>query len=642
MAPRRPRVGKLQGILSMPVEMWLEILSFLSPQDVLQLARSSKDLRSIFMSRSSIAIWKAARRTVECPPPISGFSEPAWANLLFMNTCNFCCKSVIRHIDFVFRTRICSKCSRKHVVTNPELADYDAQLPLIMTLLPTKAWPTRRVGYLPIQFLREEFEAVQAQFLFLPEVMKEEYRRERQRYVEEVSSFVPIGKAWCRKMEDEHQAELKQVKAARASAKGWEALGYGKAFDYPGFSFDFRYHRLVRQPRVLTPQGEISRHHLTERRSLVVKTGWSKISNTLILLAKDASEKQIHQERVSQVRERILVSRACARQGHRRSMQTALKHTSVVEVRLALAWSVFETFFPPGSPYATTIPSPMDFCTFRTVRNILDLPDDVTVDDQSFVPLLGLFHQQWMECTHNDLIRISVNSSDLESMEQKVSFLQLARNVFVCRVCVTRAELFYPEVLAHECCTRTSNPPQTVLSELDRRCAWNSNCLSRHDTLTSFMPTLIRAVGLDPEIATVRDIDALECYYHCLICQRLSPCSGGFKNIYGWRSFVIQHIDGWHYYTQVGITPSYPEDFEILPSESIESDPSNGVQLDPSRWRCVHCRELLGPTHFDAIREHLSNKHYVLEPTIEVDYYEDFGICHASFRAKAKIGTKYE
>ncbi|SJL02846.1 uncharacterized protein ARMOST_06185 [Armillaria ostoyae] len=47
--------GKLQGILSMPVEMWLEILSFLSPQDVLQLALSSKDLRSI-LSRSSMAI----------------------------------------------------------------------------------------------------------------------------------------------------------------------------------------------------------------------------------------------------------------------------------------------------------------------------------------------------------------------------------------------------------------------------------------------------------------------------------------------------------------------------------------------------------------------------------------------------------
>ncbi|KAK0205937.1 hypothetical protein DFS33DRAFT_1257760, partial [Desarmillaria ectypa] len=66
------------------------ILSFLTPQDVLQLAQSSKELRSIFMSQSSTAIWMATCRMVECPPLISGFLEPAWVNLLFMNMCHVC------------------------------------------------------------------------------------------------------------------------------------------------------------------------------------------------------------------------------------------------------------------------------------------------------------------------------------------------------------------------------------------------------------------------------------------------------------------------------------------------------------------------------------------------------------------------
>ncbi len=271
-------------------------------------------------------------------------------------------------------------------------------------------------------------------------------------------------------------------------------------------------------------------------------TGWSRISDTLIRLAKDASEKQIHQERVSQVRRHILMSQDCARQGSYRSAKSAFEHVLVVNSRLTLASSVFETFFPRGSPHSTTIPSPMDFCTFRLVKNILDLPDDATVDNQSFVPLLGLFHQQWMERTHNELIRILTDSIDpkiLESMEQKTAVLQLARNVFVCKVCGAR-ELFYPEVLAHDCCTRPPPyPPQTVLSDLERRCAWNSDCLSRHEKLTSFMPILTRAVGLDAETATVRDIDTLEHYYLCLICQRANLGSGGFKNIYGWRSFVV-------------------------------------------------------------------------------------------------------
>ncbi|KAK0220586.1 hypothetical protein IW262DRAFT_1317289 [Armillaria fumosa] len=625
MAPRRTRVGKLQGILSMPVEMWLEILSFLSPQDVLQLARSSKDLRSIFMSRSSIAIWKAARRTVECPSPITGFSEPAWANLMFMNTCNFCWKSVVRQIDFVFRTRICSKCVSKHVVSQPEVDANEDQLTLITTLLPTKMLSIQRRGCLPLRYLRDEFEAVAAQFLFLPQEMKEGYCQERQRYIEEVTSFVSIGKAWCLKMENERLAELRQVKADRATAiQGkLKALGYGKAFDYPGFIFSFHRHPLVRQPRALTLQG------------------WSRISDTLIRLAKDTSEKQIHQERLSQVRQRILISRECARQGYYRSAKSAFEHASVVNSRLTLASSVFETFFPRGSPHSTTIPSPMDFCTYHLVKNTIDLPDDATVDDQSFVPLLGLFHQQWMERTHNELIRIVTDSTDsniLQSIEQKTALLQLARNVLVCKVCEAR-ELFYPEVLAHDCCTRLSSyPPQIVFSDLERRCAWNSDCLSRHERLTDFMTTLTRAVGLDAETATVRNIDTLEHYYLCFICQRANLGSGGFKNIYGWRSF-IRHMDS-HYYADVGNLPSYPEDFEILPSKSVESDTSNGVQLDQFRWRCVHCRVLLEPVSFETIRDHLLLRHSVLEPVSVVDYYEDFGICHSSFRATAKIGVK--
>ncbi len=110
--------------------------------------------------------------------------------------------------------------------------------------------------------------------------------------------------------------------------------------------------------------------------------------------------------------------------------------------------------------------------------------NDATVDDQRFVPLLGLFHQQWMECTRNELIRIatdSINSNIPESIEQKTAVLQLARNVFVCKGCGD-PESFYPEVLAHDCCTLPPPyPPRTVLSDLERRCAWNVSTRNADD-----------------------------------------------------------------------------------------------------------------------------------------------------------------
>ncbi len=219
-------------------------------------------------------------------------------------------------------------------------------------------------------------------------------------------------------------------------------------------------------------------------------------------------------------------------------MIVACEHASVVESRLALAKAAFNSSLPPGSPSATAIPSSMDFCTFRLVKDILDLPDAIAVSQECFLPLLGLFRQQWMERTHDELISIlDIPHIELETMDEKFAFLQLACNVFACKMCSSR-ELFYPEMLVHECCTRSRDLFPTSVSILEKRCAWNADDLVKHDTLSPFMITVIRATGLDPASAVVRDIDSLEHYYLCIICQRTPLVDRGSKNMYGWRSFV--------------------------------------------------------------------------------------------------------
>ena len=54
--------------------------------DLITLARTSKALRQILMSRKSMWVWIAARRSagaVMAPNPPEDMSEPAWALLLF-------------------------------------------------------------------------------------------------------------------------------------------------------------------------------------------------------------------------------------------------------------------------------------------------------------------------------------------------------------------------------------------------------------------------------------------------------------------------------------------------------------------------------------------------------------------------------
>jgi hypothetical protein len=63
-----------------------QILSELGPMDLLNVARTNKDLRQFLMSRKSILVWVYARRNAgatKVPDPPEDMSEPAWALLLF-------------------------------------------------------------------------------------------------------------------------------------------------------------------------------------------------------------------------------------------------------------------------------------------------------------------------------------------------------------------------------------------------------------------------------------------------------------------------------------------------------------------------------------------------------------------------------
>ncbi len=66
----------------------MQIVGWLTPLDLLHLARASKQLRSMFMSRGNSRLWKAARRNVaglpDCPPVLA---EPRYAAYVFDQYC---------------------------------------------------------------------------------------------------------------------------------------------------------------------------------------------------------------------------------------------------------------------------------------------------------------------------------------------------------------------------------------------------------------------------------------------------------------------------------------------------------------------------------------------------------------------------
>ncbi len=243
-----------------------------------------------------------------------------------------------------------------------------------------------------------------------------------------------------------------------------------------------------------------------------------------------------------------------------RSKRLHREHTALINSRKAIAASLLRTYklSSSGTPYTSILPTIVDFYNFGPVKDLLELPDQIIVDEPRFapvVPQIDAFCQIWRERIHDELIQIvgHPDPSSLQTMEDKVAFLKLARNVFHCDGecsfsligATAVSELYYSQVLAHRCSVaewdpHEDDPPDEAISlwNMRKRCAWTAKHLSLHNKASVVVSAFIKALNRDPEQTTVDDLDNLEQFYRCLPCENDQFCSPTI--LFGWRSFVCK------------------------------------------------------------------------------------------------------
>ncbi|KAF9029406.1 hypothetical protein BDZ89DRAFT_1132987 [Hymenopellis radicata] len=119
---RRNAGGKLKLLMDTPVDVVLVIFSHVEPLDLLRLSRTTKALRKLLMSKSSIGVWQSARLGMEgLPPMIEGLNEPQYANLLFDTHCHNCLKTPTKYIIWAVRMRLCKQCLEKGDIMATEM-----------------------------------------------------------------------------------------------------------------------------------------------------------------------------------------------------------------------------------------------------------------------------------------------------------------------------------------------------------------------------------------------------------------------------------------------------------------------------------------------------------------------------------------
>ncbi|KAJ3520657.1 hypothetical protein NMY22_g12655 [Coprinellus aureogranulatus] len=128
-ATREARKAFLCSFMELPQDIVLEVesmvlmFSHLPPKGLLAISRTSKQFRSMMLSKRYTDIWRNSRAefVVPVPDPPEGLSEPRWAALLFDTNCQICGVSVKggAEINWYFMRRTCQSCLIRRTVTLP-------------------------------------------------------------------------------------------------------------------------------------------------------------------------------------------------------------------------------------------------------------------------------------------------------------------------------------------------------------------------------------------------------------------------------------------------------------------------------------------------------------------------------------------
>ncbi|CAE6436703.1 unnamed protein product [Rhizoctonia solani] len=145
-------------LADMPLDIFIEIATYLLPIDVIHMARLTKSTRSMLMHRSSIHVWHASMRNIpnlpDCPPDLS---EPYFLSLVFLNACSACGQSTRTKLDETLRVRLCGPCRSEHLVYGADVPrELDELLHWSSKLKPPK-------GRLGDYTLRADYEAIKVE-----------------------------------------------------------------------------------------------------------------------------------------------------------------------------------------------------------------------------------------------------------------------------------------------------------------------------------------------------------------------------------------------------------------------------------------------------------------------------------------------
>ncbi|KAI9057688.1 hypothetical protein FKP32DRAFT_1598079 [Trametes sanguinea] len=260
----RVRLGRLAGLMDMPLDIFYEIIAKLHPSDLLRLARASKHLRSMLMTKRARHLWVASFRNVppglpQCPPFIP---EPRYAAVLFDQYCFACGIERSTNVDYGHFLRLCAPCYKRNFPRHMRIGSslrtgkYSSKLaPLLVAVVyynphaPGKKDSINNSAY--NTFFQPEVEAVNKEWLIVRKTdRRQAFLEERQAYASMMQQHAWAVSKWDSETYKQKRVDQDAARNDRKTAmlEKLNSLGYTPA-DYPD---NAAWKKILEQPTRLT------------------------------------------------------------------------------------------------------------------------------------------------------------------------------------------------------------------------------------------------------------------------------------------------------------------------------------------------------------------------------------------------------
>ncbi|KAG2338543.1 hypothetical protein BDR05DRAFT_1004117 [Suillus weaverae] len=503
----------LSLIVTMPIDILLEIFGLLEPADLLYLSRTSKAFRAVLLSNNAVSVWKSARvNRGGVPDCMPGMSEVKWADLLFGGSrCRVCGTKGITRIDFGIMRRVCTSCLKKNLVYKPNFSSKFPDLdPIIMDLIPftniggwahghasgSKFFWSDDVPKMAVQLGMYQKDV----HMFKSGAKKrlEDFKQSRKRYVDSVVDHAVVCDTWVDEDRKRHllaatrlRHQNKELIKARLVLLGHDANDVARMFCHRAYAVnkeitDARWKRLL--PRIERDLSEVK-----EERRLEEQRDASSRRKLRLL--------QMYSDYVQQLRKALVPP-----------SESFLKLCDVADFINSPPTVERESEINACRAFADKFP---EFCTGYINQTKLALT-------QLLGPSTGV--------SHDTLARQNqgINAPD-------ETLLQLATSIFRCTTSRTPL-ITWDKVQYHKCPSRVYYTGMATFA-----CTFS---ISQSGIAAA--SSLLSLVGLDAKTTTATTMDQLQCYFFCSNCPPKPENRGTYRMAMDWRRSVIHHVEESH------------------------------------------------------------------------------------------------